>query len=219
VREVRVLDDHFRLVTLGGEALKGVRWSPGQKLQVALGGWAFRTYTPLSWDEVEGSTQLLLFLHGESPGSDWGRSLQVGEACTLFGPRGSLDLESLERPALLFGDETSFALAHTLRFTARGAAGVRLVLEVNQRQAAEDILEHLGIADAELIERKPGDAHAAEVERIAVEQLQARSLQSCALSGKASSIQRLSKRLRSLGLARSAIQTKAYWAPGKVGLD
>src|SRR5688572_30055059 len=77
VREVRVLDDHFRLVTLGGEALEGVRWSPGQKLQVALGGWAFRTYTPLSWDAAEGSTQLLLFLHGESPGSDWG---QIGRA-------------------------------------------------------------------------------------------------------------------------------------------
>jgi NADPH-dependent ferric siderophore reductase len=219
VSQLRVLDERFRLVTLSGEALRGVRWAPGQKLQVALGGWVYRTYTPLCWDALAGSTQLLLFLHGESPGSAWGRALQVGDPCMLFGPRDSLDLSRLARPGLLFGDETSFALAHALRFTPGGAAGVRMVLEVDEQRAARDILEHIGIGDAELIERKPDDSHSAEVERIAVELLQAHSIKSCALSGKASSIQRLSKRLRALGLSRREIQTRAYWAPGKVGLD
>jgi hypothetical protein len=39
------------------------------------------------------------------------------------------------------------------------------------------------------------------------------------LSGKATSIQRLSKQLRQLGISRGRLQTKAYWAPGKAGLD
>lgn len=38
VRESRALDEGFRLVTLSGESLRGVRWTPGQKVQVALGG-------------------------------------------------------------------------------------------------------------------------------------------------------------------------------------
>ena len=38
----------------------------------------------------------------------------------MFGPRSSLDLQRLDRPALLFGDETSFGLAHALRFTQAG---------------------------------------------------------------------------------------------------
>lgn len=219
VHECRILDERFRLVTLKGEALRGVAWSPGQKVQVALGGWAYRTYTPLSWDAGVGSTQLLLFLHGESPASAWGHALKEGDTCTLFGPRDSLDLHALDRPALLFGDETSFGLAHALRFTPLGAKGVRWVFEVSSKEVAANILAELGIADAELIERTPNDAHLSEVEAIVVAQVQAHALQSCALSGKASSIQRLNKQLRSLGLASRQLRTRAYWAPGKVGLD
>jgi len=219
VREVRVLDEQFRLVTLGGEALRGVEWSPGQKLQVAMGGWAYRTYTPFDWDPKDGSTRLLLFLHGEAPGSAWGRALKEGDGCTLFGPRHSLDLESLERPALFFGDETSFGLALALRRTARGEGDVRMLFEVTSRPAAEGVLAELGIENAELIERTSGDAHLDRVEGLASEHVTARSVRGCALSGKASSIRRLNQRLRSLGLSSREIRTRAYWAPGKVGLD
>lgn len=31
------LADRFRLITLGGPAFKGVAWTPGQKIQVAMG--------------------------------------------------------------------------------------------------------------------------------------------------------------------------------------
>lgn len=219
VSECRALSEQFRLVTLGGDALRGVKWTPGQKIQVALGSWAYRTFTPISWDAEHGSTQLLVFLHGEAPASTWGRALKVGDPCALFGPRDSLDLSALDRPALVFGDETSFGLAHALGFTPKGTAGVRMLFEVTSRQVAQGILEQLGIAGAELIERRPDDAHLNEVEQVAVDQLQAHSIRSWALSGKASSIQRLSKRLRGLGVSRGQIRTRAYWAPGKVGLD
>lgn len=219
MREVRVLHEEFRLVTLAGEALRGVTWSPGQKLQVAMGGWAYRTYTPFSWEAREGSTQLLLFLHGDAPGSAWGRGLKEGDPCTLFGPRHSLDLESLERPAVLFGDETSFGLALALRETARGAGDVRLVFEVTSRPVAESVLGQLGLGFAELVERRPGDAHLDEVEALAADPASTRAVKSFALSGKASSIQRLHQRLRALGRSGREIRTRAYWAPGKVGLD
>ena len=219
VVEVRVLDERFRLVTLSDESLRHVKWTPGQKLQIALGGWAYRTYTPLSWDTEQGTTQLLLFLHGDTPGAAWGRALQVGDACTLLGPRDSLDLNALDRPALLFGDETSIALAHTLRFTPRGAENVRVVLEVGSKELAARILLQLGIANSDLVERKPDDSHLAEVEELVGARLQEQSIRSCALTGKASSIQRLNKRLRALGLSGRELRTRAYWAPGKVGLD
>ncbi|XYI00702.1 siderophore-interacting protein [Sorangium sp. So ce1128] len=186
---------------------------------MALGGWAFRTYTPMSWDVISGSTQLLLFLHGEAPGAAWGRALKVGDSCALFGPRDSLDLNALERPALLFGDETSFALAHAMRFTRRGAADVRMVFEVTSKKVSESVLGHLGITNADVFERTSDESHLSGIESVAADHVQARSIKSCALSGKASSIQRLNKRLRSLGLSSRQIRTRAYWAPGKEGLD
>lgn len=103
----------------------------------------------------------------------------------MFGPRDSLDLEALERPALFFRDETSFDLAHALRFTARGAEGFRMVFEVGSKAVAERVLGHLGIADAELIEHKPNDSYRGEVEEVVADHLQTPSIKGCALSGKA----------------------------------
>lgn len=219
VREVHTLAQGFRLLTLEGEALQGAAWVPGQKVQLLLGGWVQRTYTPLTWDSERGTTELLAYLHGASPASDWAREARVKQPCAVFGPRGSLDLTALTRPALLFGDETSFGLAHALRFTARGADGVELVLEVSSLAAAQAALAALGVSGAHLIQRQPDDAHLTDVEAL-ISSLRAKhAIASWVLSGKATSIQTLTKLLRRLDAPRSSIQSKAYWAPGKVGLD
>jgi ferric-chelate reductase (NADPH) len=219
VSEARAVADNFRLITLEGEGLQGAAWVPGQKVQLLLGGWVQRTYTPLAWNAASGSLQLLAYAHGEFPGSDWVRQLEVGQPCSVFGPRGSLDLTALTRPGLLFGDETSFGLAHALRFTPSGTDGVEIVLEVSSREAARSALEAVGVERAHLVERRPDDAHLAEVEALIARSSEEHATKGWVLSGKAPSIQALSKLLRRLGAARSHIQSKAYWAPGKAGLD
>jgi NADPH-dependent ferric siderophore reductase len=219
VTELRDLAPGFRLLTLQGKGLCKATWTPGQKVQLMLGGWVQRTYTPLSWDPEGGSTQILAYAHGDGPGADWARNLAVGDACAIFGPRGSLDLTAIERPALLFGDETSFGLAHALRFTPATAQGVHLLLEVTSAADSTSVLDAIGVQGAHLIERRPDDGHLGEVQELAAHLLQTRSIEGGVLSGKASSIQRLSRQLRQLGVPRSRIQAKAYWAPGKAGLD
>jgi NADPH-dependent ferric siderophore reductase len=219
VQEARTVADGFRLLALSGEALRNVSWTPGQKVQLMLGGWIQRTYTPLSWDAATGVTELLTYAHGAYPGSDWARSIEVGEPCAIFGPRGSLDLNAVERPAVLFGDETSFGLAHALRYTPTGADGVHLLLEVTAPDQARAALASIGVSGAQLVTRQPADAHLADVELAATQLFQTLRPRSWVLSGKAPSIARVSKRLRQLDIPRSQIRTKAYWAPGKVGLD
>lgn len=219
VREVRALGgDAFRLITLEGGELRGVRWAPGSKVQIHVGGWAQRTYTPLSWDSAHGSLQLLAYLHGAGPGTQRMRALAPGEACTVFGPRGSIDLGALERPAVIFGDETSIGLAHALRYTQGGASAASIVLEVTSRAEVEPVLEALDLAGATLFERAPGDAHLEAVAAAVAERV-GKGARSIALSGKAQSIQAVNKAVRAAGLSSRQIRTKAYWAPGKAGLD
>src|SRR5947208_11720096 len=74
-------------------------------------GLSARTYTPMSWDAVNGRTRMLTFAHGDGPGSRWASGLREDDTCQFFGPRHSLDLSGLESPVVLFGDETSFGLA------------------------------------------------------------------------------------------------------------
>jgi ferric-chelate reductase (NADPH) len=216
---VSAVAEKFKLITLGGEALRGVSWVPGQKVQIQLGGFTQRTFTPLSWDSAIGSTELLAYVHGDAPAARWARTLEVGADCSIFGPRGSIDLSLLERPALLFGDETSFGLASALRATPGGADGVHVLLEVTSSSASQQALAAVFVTGAHLIERQSGDAHFTEVERVARELFGRHSIKGAALSGKASSIQMLKKTLSSFDLARHAIRSKAYWAPGKTGLD
>jgi len=219
VTAVEAVTDTFRLITLSGEALQGAEWTPGQKVQIQFGGWVQRTYTPISWDVRGGSTQILACMHGDSPGANWARSLAPGDACSLFGPRGSLDLNALGRPALLFGDETSFGLAHSLRYTPAGAQGVELVLEVASKDEAGVVLERLDVSNAHLVTRTAGDAHLSEVEARVAELLGKASIEQFVLSGKSTSIQRLTWNLRQRGLSSRQIKARVYWAPGKKGLD
>lgn len=218
VTEVEGLADGFRRVTLEGDALKNASWAPGDKVQVLLGGWTRRTYTPLSWDGSAGSARLLLYTGGRGPGAAWARSLRAGEHCLLLGPRRSLELEALARPALFAGDETSFGLAAAALATKAGAAGVSLLFEVGAPSAAADALGALGLVGARLVARAPGGSHLSELEALAAERVSASELNAAVLTGNAQSVQLLRRRLAG-SLGRSQLRCKAYWAPGKTGLD
>jgi NADPH-dependent ferric siderophore reductase len=217
VANVETLSPHFRLVELEGDALKDVAWTAGQKIQVAMGtGLSARTYTPMSWDAGHGRTRLLAFAHGDGPGSRWASGLRAGDACQFFGPRRSLDLAGLVAPVVLFGDETSFGLAAALRDTLR-AGGALHMFEATEIAESRQVLEPIGLGQARLIARSTGDDHLATVEAEML-RLAANGAQ-FVLTGKASSIQRISRALKATGVASSRIKAKAYWAPGKTGLD
>ncbi|WP_246820074.1 siderophore-interacting protein [Bradyrhizobium iriomotense] len=217
VVSVETLSPHFRLVELEGEALRDVAWTAGQKIQVAMGaGLSARTYTPMSWDTGRGRTRLLAFAHGEGPGARWASGLRQGDTCQFFGPRRSLDLADLEAPVVLFGDETSFGLASALRDNLQ-AGGALHMFEVTDVLESQQVLEAISLGQARSIARSAGEEHLATVEAEML-RLAANGAQ-FVLTGKASSIQRISRALKAAGVASSRIKVKAYWAPDKTGLD
>ena len=217
VAAVTTLSPRFRLIELEGDALKDVAWAAGQKIQVAMGaGLSARTYTPMSWDAGIGRTRLLAFAHGDGPGSRWAGGLRRGDICQFFGPRRSLDLTGLEAPIVLFGDETSFGLAAALRDNLQ-AGGALHMFETTDVAESRQVLEAFSLGEARLIARSADDVHLAAVE---AEMLRlAANGATFILTGKASSIQRISRALKAAGVASSRIKAKAYWAPGKTGLD
>jgi NADPH-dependent ferric siderophore reductase len=135
-----------------------------------------------------------------------------------MGPRGSLPLAGLQGPVVLFGDETSFAVAHTLRNLRAGVGGVEQVFEVSSRDESERVLKEFHLSGSAVIERTPGEAHlpaVAERLRAALRQQPGASL---VLTGRAQAIQELRSRLRADGVG-AAQKVKAYWSAGKSGLD
>jgi ferric-chelate reductase (NADPH) len=139
-----------------------------------------------------------------------------GDTCHFFGPRRSLDLSGLTVPLVLFGDETSFGLAAALRDSPQTDGAIH-AFEASDVAESRAVLDAIGLGQATLIERIAGDVHlaAAEAEVLRLAAGGAHFV----LTGKASSIQGVSRGLKAAGVVSSRMKTKAYWAQGKVGLD
>lgn len=209
------LGSAFRLITLGGDALRNIAWTPGDKIQMQLGGWVQRTYTPIDWDAQAGRTRILACLHADGPGTQWARSLRTGDPCVMFGPRKSIALEAARAPAILFGDETSVGLAAAL--SRHGTASV--MLEVSSVAATQPVLDHLQLRGAHLCARRDDHAHFTELASHLAALLMQDPSAEVVLTGQASSIQRVSRFLRETGIGAGKRHSKAYWASGKKGLD
>jgi len=211
------LSDGFRLITLEGPALAGVMWRPGQKVQIMMGsGLAARTYTPIEWNASAGRVCILGYAHGDGPGSAWVRRVGSGEACDIFGPRNSLDMRQLSGPLAVFGDETSIGLAYALAHRDR-MRSVACHFEVGNVETVGQVAAQLGLPDAALFARRDDDAHLDEMTTALSGHAAAGA--GFVLTGKAGTIQRLRQALRQQAIPANRIVTKAYWAPGKTGLD
>lgn len=211
------LGDHCKLITLEGLALEGVAWTPGQKVQIAMGSaFVARTYTPIEWNASTGRTCILGFEHGDGPGSRWVRGVEPGDECDIFGPRTSLDVRRAPGSIALFGDETSIGLAYALAHQNR-ARSLACFFEIEDVENARQILRQLEMGEAELFPKQIDGAH--------LEAMDARIPALLApgthfvLTGKATTVQRLRQSLKRYAIPPANITTKAYWAPGKTGLD
>lgn len=217
VIEVEAVAEGFRLIALESPAFKDCAWTPGQKVQIAMGSaFVARTFTPIEWNRAEGQTRILGYAHGGGPGSEWVRNVKRGDECDIFGPRASLAVPDAAGPLMVFGDETSIGLAHAIR-RQHADRTLQCLLEVNAATDAREALARLDLDRAEVFERTHNDTYLLEIER----RLPALADAGAAfvLTGKASSIQRLRQALKALGTPAARLATKAYWAPGKTGLD
>lgn len=218
VRRTVDLSPDFRLIDFQHDALKDASWQPGDKVQVKLdGGFITRTYTPIGWDNAEGATRFLAYCHGSGPGSAWARSVTEGDVRQFFGPRRSLSLSDIPPSAILFGDETSFALAAVLKQESSPTARRKYVFEVNDVQEAAAVLAQLELYSAITIQRREGDEHLSEICEAML--IDADAASTFILTGRAASLQYVTHMLRAAGFGSRSIRTKAYWAPGKTGLD
>jgi NADPH-dependent ferric siderophore reductase len=215
VAAVETLAPQFRLIELSSESLRYATGIAGQKLQVALGSaFTTRTYTPMGLEG--GRIRVLAYMHGKGPASAWGSSVRPGDICHVYGPRQSLDLSTLSGTLLMIGDETSIGLSSAVA-AHRPDIAIHHQFEVDAAGAASAVLDRMGIANAEIHRKRIDDGHLDTMEeRIAAF---AQEDAHFVLTGKASTIQRLHHALRRTGVPTARILTKAYWAPGKTGLD
>jgi NADPH-dependent ferric siderophore reductase len=222
VDAVHALSPRFRLVSLRSDALRRVARTPGDKVQVRVGGMAFRTFTPFRTGGGDDALELLGYAHGGAPAARWLLSVAPGDRCHVLGPRRSLDLAAIDRSTVFVGDETSLGLALALCGTPLGGLDTHFIFEVDDVAEVRGVLEAIGrgmLQHAWLVERRADAGHLVEVEAALARYAGADAYRQYVLSGQSLTIQRLQRTLKREGARPSQMLVKAYWAPGRIALD
>jgi ferric-chelate reductase (NADPH) len=220
VSKVEVISEHFRLIHVDSPSFAKLKWKAGDKIQINVGDWNMRTYTPIAHQPLLSRIQLLVFIHGDGPGATWAKNLKRGDLCEVFGPRSSLSVSSYEIPRVLFGDETSFAVAAGLKNYYGNTIDVSWVFEVASIEESKQVCERFGIArDTVFIEKQNNGSHFSQVMTSLRSRLDGSNRTELFLTGNARSIQSVRNAIRDLNHSNTVLFPKAYWSPGKVGLD
>ncbi len=213
------IEDRFCVAHIQGKSLLGVKQVSGQAVQFFLGNLTKRAYTPMNLDPATGSASFLFYLHGGGPGSAWAAKVKAGDTCQVMRPKDSLDFTNFSRPALFFGDETSFAAAQALHACGRDPVNNRYVLEVNSPAQAEIMLARLGVGNTILVQKAEDGSHLAAVASALMHHASAMHAPQWIFTGQARSIQKLQGSLKMAGVQISKSKVRAYWSPGKTGMD
>ena len=217
VTQVNHLSPEFVQVELQADAFRAGAWAPGTKLQMRprRGTLLFRTYTPIRWDPDRGVTELIAFTHGEGPAADWFRQVAVDDVCEVFGPRKSIELNRLSERVVFIGDESSVGLACALRtVNARGG----YVFEATDPAALRKALSDLQFADGcQVVARTPDRSELLEHARRSAEGTA--DVFDLVVTGDAGTVHSLRRDSRGWPHGPRRVVGKAYWAPGRTGLD
>jgi NADPH-dependent ferric siderophore reductase len=157
-------------------------------------------------------------VHGDGPGARWVRGLAVGDACQVFGPRGSVAVDP-SVPTVFVGDETSFALLAAWHQTNPDALPVAAVFEVSDPDESAAVFEAEQLAATLFVPRLPDDGHVVALGAAVVEALRAAPDAGLLLTGKAQTIAELRRDLKAADLHGRRTKAKAYWDERRSGLD
>ncbi len=212
------LAPNLHVLTLASDHFSDVHWEPGQKVDVQIGKLAYRAYTPCRLDKVKGELDLLVFRHGQGPGSQRLCELPIGETLRLRGPKDSTNINELTGKLAIFGDETSIALMIAHQAQDPEFDGQDSILETNAASPLRQTLKTLGLGKTIVMTRQELDEHLNVAASTFSGFLDKAAENQVVLSGRAASVQMLRKKLISFGIQKSKLITHAFWAEGKVAL-
>ena len=89
VARVDILSPRVRNIRFSSPELQQVEWLPGQKIKIRVGE-IMRSYTPAHVNTNEGWMDVVFFLHGSGPASQWAAQTKPGDDIAFVGPSKSV---------------------------------------------------------------------------------------------------------------------------------
>jgi NADPH-dependent ferric siderophore reductase len=213
VTAVEAVTPRMRRIRVTGDSLRGLDWSAGQHVRVRVEGITLRTYS--IW-EVDGEhLDLCVFDQpAAGPGARWSHRVQVGQPVTFTRPQGRLVVRDDVPSHVFVGDETACAAFGAMLRALPATATVHGIIEID----GQDDRMPLPRADDIQWVKRDGSY---ETVLAALRDLDLPAEPGVAyVAGEARACQAVRRHfLAERGWPRGTIVVKAFWAPGKRGLD
>lgn len=219
ITEIAELTPKFVKATLGCDAFTRAKWTPGDKLQLRprRGSLAMRTYTPINWNPDEGTTDVVVYRHGDGPAVRWFDAAVTGTDAEIYGPSRSLDLSDTMKHTVFLGDETSIALAHALQ---QHNANANYLYETDDPATLSTVITKLDIGKNTSVLSKTDDRRELLQRLIeAIETAEAGEPVDLVVTGDAATVNAVRRELKTRTDLTPRIKARAYWASGKTGLS
>lgn len=216
ITEIEYYAPKLKRVRYQGDALRTVQWKPAQEVEFRVNDTEYRHYTPMCWNQEIGYTDVLFYLHGKGPGSDWASQLQVNDELLLIGPGGKFIIPEGSSKIVMMGDETTLSTFYGMQQQLpKGASDVHCLIECEPE--AMDWPEKIGMKAVPL-QRIPSFTGRVQEEWLRQHLKTAATATAYFLSGNADTIKNLRRLLVSTGVPGAQIKMKPYWLEGKKGL-
>ncbi|GAB2787326.1 hypothetical protein GCM10027275_35040 [Rhabdobacter roseus] len=219
VTETSYLNPSIKKIRFSGN-LSGMNFQLGYAVAIRVSDTEFRNYTASFSDVATGTLELLIHLHGSAPGSQFMTNLKPGDEVRISMPRGQKQYDPLVKQQLLFGDETSLALACAFQpVLKKGQHEFQFYFELDEEN--RQVPDLLGLENYTVFSKK--DTFRSEQRSNEVPLFETSRWKSCwqasnyVLTGNGQSVQTFRKALKN-NHARGRIFTKGYWLEGKTGL-
>jgi NADPH-dependent ferric siderophore reductase len=212
----------IRRITITGDALRGLDWTPGQHVRVYVGDsppgllppGPLRTYS--IWDYRTDTIDLAVLDHGDGPGTRWARAARPGQDVLFMRPQGKLVAHQPASCHVFVGEETaSVAFGAIARALAKDAV-VHGVIEVDSPD------ERLPMPDSvSWLYRDGGSAANSAAVVAEVTKLELPAEPGIAyVAGELRTLQEVRKHfVRDRGWPRRSVVIKPFWTPGRTGME
>lgn len=218
VSATEYLSENLKKVVLNGDLTK-TKFTPGNVIEFRVTPTDFRHYTISRYDKEKGICEMLLYLHGNSVGSEWAAQLKKDDPLKMMGPGGKLNYSHRHTRHFIFGDETSVGLFSCLQAEAlKNGDDCYCLAELDKNHS--DWPQLVGVS-AKVTGKSLTEPAKEAIEKIATLDRMFWVVWRHAafyLTGRAKSIQAVRQVLLKKGVPLKSIQTEPYWAEGKKGL-
>lgn len=215
VCEAVMLSDTLKKVRFEGD-LSRVNYVPGNVIEFRINANEYRHYTPSCFNAERGICEVLFYLHGKGPGSDWAKGLKPGDETLLMGPGGKLKYDQQSKYHVFFGDETSLGLCQSLKDAVnKNEQNYLCVLELDRGH--EEWANIIGLS-AEVVGKSSAEPAVEAIRELNDLNWTCWQGATFYLTGNAHSIKAFRKKLVELQIKTSQIKTEPYWIEGKKGL-